>query len=69
MARPTSDKANPNWTCPKYKRAISFACPAATAGAARVEVSAFAIGNLQPSRYICGKCGFLEEYVDVPEHL
>jgi ribosomal protein S27AE len=69
MARPTSDKANPNWTCPKCKARDLLRVPGRRGGRGGVEVSAFAIGNLQPSRYICGKCGFLEEYVDVPEHL
>jgi hypothetical protein len=29
----------------------------------------FQVYNMQPSRCICGRCGFVEECFDVPEHL
>ena len=70
MARNATESVKPNWTLPEVQSARSHsACPAAAAGVAASRSARFAIGNLQPSRYICGKCGFLEEYVDVPEHL
>ena len=29
----------------------------------------FLVNNMQPSRYICGRCGFVEEHFDISEHL
>jgi rubredoxin len=59
----------PNWTCPKCKAKDPIHVPGKKGGPGGVEVTRFLRGNLQPSRYVCGKCGFVEEYFETREHL
>jgi ribosomal protein S27AE len=69
MARNANENVKSSWACPKCNSRDLIRVPGRKGGRGGVEVTAFALGNLQPSRYICGKCGFVEEYVDVPAHL
>jgi hypothetical protein len=51
------------WTCPKCKSKDAIRVPG-TKGFGGVPLTRFARGNVQPSRRICGACGFVEEYFE-----
>ncbi len=57
------------WTCPKCTCCECIHVPGRKGGRGGVPMGFFQVYNMQPSRYICGRCGFVEECFDVPEHL
>jgi len=57
------------WVCPKCAGSECIYIPGYKGGRGGVPVTAFLTSALQPSRYICGQCGFVEEYFDNRDHL
>lgn len=56
------------WTCPKCKAKDPIRIPGMK-GFGGVPLTRFARGNVQPSRMVCGACGFVEEYFETLEEL
>ena len=57
------------WKCSKCAGFDYLYVPGYKGGGEGVHDGPFLFNSLQPSRYICGQCGFVEEYFDNPEHL
>ena len=53
----------PRWTCPKCKAPDPIRVPGMK-GFGGVPLTRFARGNVQPSRVVCGSCGFVDDLLD-----